>query len=110
MNNSENSWSKNIIEKKEEEAVVIKNENKKEYQYSREKKLFKKLHEIKEQQKKEDFQNWLEKKTFEDIRIRNIIKQIVFDVKYEIKMRGFTIKDENQLKNNIATFIYNNSK
>ena len=36
--------------------------------------------------------------------------QMVLDVKKEIKLAGFEINDENQLKNNIATFIYNNSK
>ena len=36
--------------------------------------------------------------------------QMVSDVKDEINKTGFLIKDENQLKNNIATFIYNNSK
>ena len=109
MNEPENAWSKNIIVKKEEdEAVIIKKE--KEYQYSKEKKLFKALYEINQQQKKYKFQKWLEKKTFEDIRIRDILTQMVSDVKEEINKAGFLIKDENQLKNNIATFIYNNSK
>ena len=110
MSNSENAWSKNIIVKKEEESVIIKKEKEKEYQYSKEEKLFKALHKLKQKQKKESFQDWLEKRTFEDIRIRDILTQMVLDVKNEIQMRGFTIKDENQLKNNIATFIYNNSK
>lgn len=110
MNDSENSWSKNIIVKKEDEAVIIKKEKEKEYQYSKEEKLFKALYKVKQEQKKEDFQDWLEKKTFEDIRIRDILLQMVRDVKDQIRMRGFTIKDENILKNNIATFIYNNSK
>tara|TARA_B100000989_G_C19429368_1_gene422323 strand:+ start:535 stop:861 length:327 start_codon:yes stop_codon:yes gene_type:complete len=108
MSESENAWSKNIIVKKEKEAVIIKKE--KEYQYSKEEKLFKALYKLKQQQKKEAFQDWLEKITYEDIRIRDLLMQMVSDVKDEINKAGFLIKDENQLKNNIATFIYNNSK
>ena len=109
MSNSENAWSKNIIVKKEEEeSIIIKKEN--EYQYSKEDKLFKALRKNRQRQRKKDFQNWLEKTTFDDFRIRDILMQMVLDVKKEIKLAGFEINDENQLKNNIATFIYNNSK
>ncbi len=110
MSDSENAWSKNIIVKKEEEAIIIKKEKEKECQYSKEEKLFKALYKLKQKQKKEAFQDWLEKRTFENIRIRDLLMQMVSDVKDEINKTGFLIKDENQLKNNIATFIYNNSK
>ena len=109
MSNSENAWSKNIsVKKEEEESIIIKKEN--EYQYSKEDKLFKALRKIRQRQRKQDFQDWLEKTTFDNFRIRDILIQMVFDVKKEIKLAGFEINDENQLKNNIATFIYNNSK
>ena len=65
---------------------------------------------IVERQRKRDFQDWLEQTTFDDFRVRDILMQMVLDVKREIKLAGFEINDENELKNNIATFIYNNSK
>lgn len=75
MNDSENSWSKNIIIKKEEESVIIKKEKEKEYQYSKEEKLFKALHKLKQEQKKDAFQGLARKKNFRRYTNKRYIKE-----------------------------------
>ena len=110
MNDSENPWSKNMIFQKDEDNNTV-SEKKEQYEnYKFEKKLFKALYKNRRLKRKRDFQDWLEQTTFDDFRIRDILMQMVLDVKREIKLAGFEINDENELKNNIATFIYNNSK
>tara|TARA_B110001454_G_scaffold176675_1_gene168887 strand:- start:1098 stop:1511 length:414 start_codon:yes stop_codon:yes gene_type:complete len=68
-------------------------------------KLLKNLEKYKNKKKHDKFQKWL-KKYSNNIQIKNIINQMICDVKSLIKKKEFIITDENELKNNIATFIY----
>ena len=110
MNDSENPWSKNMIFQKDEDNNTVSEKKEQDENYKFEKKLFKALYKNRRRQRKRDFQDWLEQTTFDDFCVRDILMQMVLDVKREIKLAGFEINDENELKNNIATFIYNNSK
>ena len=110
MNDSKNPWSKNLILKNNEYDNTVSEKKEPDRDYKFEKKLFKALYKNRRRQRKRDFQDWLEQTTFDDFRVRDILMQMVLDVKREIKLAGFEINDENELKNNIATFIYNNSK
>ena len=105
-----NAWVKKIdIKTEEEQQLLDLNEKEVDY-FARERALFKSLQKSRERQRKEDFKKWLNIYTFDDIKIKNILTNMLTEIKYEITARGFTIKDENQLKNNIATFIYKNSR
>lgn len=110
MNDSKNPWSKNLILKNNDDDNTVSEKKEPDHDYKFEKKLFKALYKNRRRQRKRDFQDWLEQTTFDDFRVRDILMQMVLDVKREIKLAGFEINDENELKNNIATFIYNNSK
>ena len=55
--------------------------------------------------KQEKFQKWL-REFSNNMQIKNIIERLICDVKSHIKNKEFSITDENELKNNIATFIY----
>ncbi|MBN20495.1 MAG: hypothetical protein CL678_04330 [Bdellovibrionaceae bacterium] len=67
--------------------------------------LLKNLEDLKNRKKQEKFQKWL-REFSNNIQIKNIIDQLICDVKSLIKNKEFSITDENELKNNIATFIY----
>jgi len=70
--------------------------------------LLNNLQEIKEQNRKREFQKWLDSTTIDNIRVRTILSKMVKEIMFVTKDKGFTITDENELKNVIASFIYNN--
>ena len=105
-------WDKNkIIETNKSDNTDENTESikKKEKYVSSHEALFKSLHELKKKRRQNDFQEWLNKYTMDNLTIREIISFMVDEVKTAITLRGFLIKDENLLKNNIATFVYNYS-
>ena len=67
--------------------------------------LLKNLEDLKNRKKQEKFQKWL-REFSNNMQIKNIIERLICDVKSHIKNKEFSITDENELKNNIATFIY----
>lgn len=67
--------------------------------------LLKNLENLKNRKKQEKFHKWL-REFSNNMQIKNIIDQLICDVKSLIKNKEFSITDENELKNNIATFIY----
>ncbi len=93
------SWN-NINLKKEETK-----ENK-QYDDSRFIKLLQDLEQVKVNQKKEKFHNWLDKSNIDNIKYSVIIENLYQDLKNIIKNGNFTINNEKQLRNEVATFIY----
>ena len=67
--------------------------------------LLKNLEDLKNRKKQEKFQKWL-REFSNNMQIKNIIERLICDVKSHIKNKEFSITDENELKNIIATFIY----
>lgn len=68
-------------------------------------KLLENLENFHNKKKHEKFQKWL-KKNANNIQIKKILNQMIYDIMLLIKTKEFTITDENQLRNNIATFVY----
>ena len=69
-------------------------------------KLYKHLSLLKEQQKNEKFQNWLNMRTEYDLKHKTIISEFCNDILKTVSSSNFTIGNEKQFKNEIATFIY----
>lgn len=97
------SWNK--VNLKEE-----KTEEKKQYHDSRLIKLFQELEDIKINEKKRKFNNWLNKTNIDDIKYTVIINHFYKDLKKIIINNNFTITNEKQLRNELATFIYSISR
>lgn len=57
-------------------------------------------------EKKRNFQKWLKNKNVDGIKHSTIISNLFIDLKKVIEDRNFTINNEKQLRNEIATFIY----
>ena len=55
------------------------------------------------------FQEWLNSTNENDIPIKNIIQMICNDVIQSIRNNNMKISNEKQLKNEVATFIYQRS-
>ena len=72
-------------------------------------KLFKSLEKTKEKMRQEKFQNWLNEYNENDIQVVSILRHLCDDVLKAINQTGFTISNEKQLRNEIATFVYKES-
>jgi len=97
------SWNKiNLKEEKKEE--------KKQYDDSRFIKLLQELEDIKFNEKKIKFNNWLNKTNIDNIEYNVIINHFYKDLKNIIINSNFTITNEKQLRNELATFIYSVSR
>jgi hypothetical protein len=103
MNNSI-SWNKINLKKEEKE------EEKKQYDDSRFIKLLQELEDIKINEKKRKFNNWVNKSNIDNIKYAVIINYFYKDLKNIIINNNFTITNEKQLRNELATFIYSVSR
>jgi hypothetical protein len=127
---STNCWANNILlkkdnnikleitEEKEEEESFIPNSNRKlkfmktTSNHPPDKYLIELLNRLKEsrqEQKKEKFDRWLNKRA-NGYKIKFILTELLEDIHKKIKNNGYAITDENQLKNEMATFIYQQSE
>lgn len=68
--------------------------------------LFQNLQKVEKKNKNLLFQEWLQKKNIDNIQYKTIIYHLCDDLINIIKDSNFTITNEKQLKNEIATFIY----
>jgi len=93
------SWNKINLKKE-------KVNEKKQYDDSRFIKLLQELDNVKINEKKRKFHDWLNKTNIDDIKYSIIINHFYKDLKNIIINNNFTITNEKQLRNEIATFIY----
>lgn len=93
------SWNKINLKKN-------KDDEKKQYNDSNFIKLLQKLEDVKINEKKRKFNNWLNKTNIDDIKYNVIINHFYKDLKKIIINNNFTITNEKQLRNELATFIY----
>lgn len=68
--------------------------------------LFQNLQKLEKKNKNIIFQEWLQKKNIDNIQYKTIIHHLCNDLIQLIKNCNYTITNEKQLKNEIATFIY----
>tara|TARA_B100000902_G_scaffold215375_1_gene204870 strand:+ start:5916 stop:6224 length:309 start_codon:yes stop_codon:yes gene_type:complete len=80
--------------------------NEKQYDDSRFIKLLQELEDVKINEKKRKFNDWLNKTNIDNIKYTVIINHFYKDLKNIIINNNFTITNEKQLRNELATFIY----
>ena len=80
--------------------------NEKQYDDSRFIKLLQELEDVKINEKKRKFNDWLNKSNIDNIKYTVIINHFYKDLKNIIINNNFTITNEKQLRNELATFIY----
>lgn len=74
---------------------------------------FKLLYVLNDMKKRSRFNDWLNQEIdFGDytVKNRNVLGYLIKDIKKVIEEKNYHINDEKEFKNNLATFIYNNSK
>tara|TARA_B100000795_G_scaffold64530_1_gene43618 strand:+ start:384 stop:611 length:228 start_codon:yes stop_codon:yes gene_type:complete len=59
-------------------------------------------------QANDNFIEWLDKNV-DDTTNKNVVNEFLIDIKNSLKKNGYKINDENQFKNEIATYIYKES-
>ena len=103
-----NVWKINRTEDKKQEQ-----EKTDEYKPdARLKKLWESLEENKRQRRHKKFQNWLNKSynySDNEVHVEDILNNLCKDVFQLVKRNGYTISNEKQLRNEIATFVYKES-
>ena len=103
-----NVWKINKAEDKKQEQ-----EKTDEYKPDmRLKKLWESLEENKRQHRHKKFQNWLNKSynySDNEVYVEDILNNLCKDVFQLVKRNGYTISNEKQLRNEIATFVYKES-
>ena len=80
--------------------------NEKQYDDSRFIKLLQELEDVKINEKKRKFNDWLNKTNVDNLKYTVIINHFYKDLKNIIINNNFTITNEKQLRNELATFIY----
>ena len=80
--------------------------NEKQYDDSRFIKLLQELEDVKINEKKRKFNDWLNKTNIDNIKYTVIINHFYKDLKNIIINNNFTITNEKQLRNELAAFIY----
>ena len=93
------SWNKINLKKD-------KVNKKKQYDDSRFIKLLQELEDVKINEKKRKFNDWLNKTNVDNLKYTVIINHFYKDLKNIIINNNFTITNEKQLRNELATFIY----
>lgn len=72
----------------------------------RHKDLFKGLEKLREQQRNDNFQDWLSSKTRKGFVVKNILNKMVEEMTGVLKRDGYVIKDEKAFRNYMASYIY----
>ena len=75
-------------------------------------KLIYQLQELKQKQRNDDFHSWLNKKIEDSNNAftnKDIIKNYIYELTEFLKFNNYKIKDSKQFKDEIASYIYNNS-
>lgn len=74
--------------------------------------LIYKLQELREKQRNDDFHTWLNKKVDscdDAFTNKDIIKNYIYELTDFLKFNNYKIKNDKQFKDEIASYIYNNS-
>lgn len=72
----------------------------------RHKDLFKGLEKLREQQRHDNFKDWLNSKTSNGFIVKNILNKMIKEMTDVLKKDGYVIKDEKAFRNYLASYIY----
>ena len=68
--------------------------------------LFNGLAKLRQQQRKDKFQDWLNSKTRDGFIVKNILNKMIEEMTSVLKTDGYVIKDEKAFRNYMASYIY----
>jgi hypothetical protein len=75
-------------------------------------KLLYQLKELRKKQQNDNFHNWLNKKVEDSqdaFTNKDVVKNYIYELTEFLKYNNYKIKDSKQFKDEIASYIYNNS-
>jgi len=102
MDDKPKTW---IINKKTEENKIQKNNNDNKIQ-----KIYEARIERERVTRHEKFKQWLHKKDTDNIKMNDILNNLCRDIRDIVTDTGFTISNEKILRDEVATFIYKESR
>ena len=73
----------------------------------RHKDLFESLAKIRQQNRKDKFQEWLNSKNEDGFIIRNILSKMIKEITSVLTEDGYVIKDQKAFRDYLASYIYN---
>ena len=56
--------------------------------------------------KNEQFNKWLDKKVDDDLFNKDVVNEFIIEITDLLNKKGYQINNQNQFKNEIATYIY----
>ena len=59
-----------------------------------------------EKRKNEQFNKWLDKKVDDDLFNKDVVNEFIIEITDLLNKKGYQINNQNQFKNEIATYIY----
>jgi hypothetical protein len=62
-----------------------------------------------ENKKKNNFNDWLDKNIEPNTANKDVVYEMLGEIKSMLKINGYKIQNEKQFKNELATYIYNDS-
>lgn len=88
--------------------LVVKNLTDNNYELDkRHKDLFEGLAKIRQQNRKDKFQEWLNCNNRDGFRVKDILNKMIRDIKNVLTTDGYIIKDEKAFRDYLASYIYN---
>lgn len=88
--------------------LVVKDLTDNDYQLDkRHKDLFEGLAKIRQQNRKDKFQEWLNSKNEDGFIIRNILSKMIKEITSVLTEDGYVIKDQKAFRDYLASYIYN---
>ena len=88
--------------------LVVKDLTDNDYQLDkRHKDLFEGLAKIRQQNRKDKFQEWLNSKNEDGFIIRNILNKMIKEITSVLTEDGYVIKDQKAFRDYLASYIYN---
>jgi|TARA_B110000208_G_C11441191_1_gene310885 hypothetical protein len=68
------------------------------------------LRNLYKKQKNDRFQEWLNKEVDDDLFNRDVVSEFINEINDLLEVSGYKINNENQFKNEIAEYIYTESR
>ncbi len=96
-----------MTSKFESKLVLKKLTNDDDYKFDkRHEELFNNLAKLREKQKQDNFQDWLNTTTSNGFVVRNILVKMINEMTSVLKDDGYVIKDQKAFRDYIASYIY----
>ena len=98
-----------MTSKFDSKLVIKKLTNDDDYKFDkRHEDLFNGLAKLRQQQRKDKFQDWLNTENREGFLVKNILNKMMKEITDVLKQDGYLIKDQKAFRDYLASYIYRN--